>query len=155
MLRNRVLSFVALVLMISLGFKEINSYQLNYIPNRFIAVYTSWSETFSAPEFTVEQGRIDRLQDTESGLELYGWVSDQIDEIYVIGGDLQNGLVSRTLVLPRLDVSQYFADDKLYFSGFEISLEGIKVNEVNCVVAAGANGYQVLFSDSLCAELLG
>ena len=155
MLRNRVLSFVALLLMISLGFKETNSYQLNYIPNRFIAVYTGWSETFSSPEFTVEQGKIDRLQDTESGLELHGWVSGEIDEIYVIGGDLQTNLVSRNLVLPRPDVSQYFDNEKLYFSGFEIVLDGIRVNEVNCVVAAGVNGYQVLFSDSLCAELLG
>ena len=155
MLRNRVLSFVALAFMIFIGFKEISGYQLNYIPNRFIAVYTGWSETFSSPEFTVEQGKIDRLQDTESGLELHGWVSGEIDEIYVIGGDLQSNLVSRNLVLPRPDVSQYFDDGTLDFSGFEIVLDGIRVNEVNCVVAAGANGYQVLFSDSVCAELLG
>ena len=155
MLRNRVLSFVALVLMIFIGFKEISSYQLNYIPNRCIAVYTGWSETFSSPEFTVEQGKIDRLQDTEAGLELHGWVSGEIDEIHIIGGDLQSNLVSRTLVLPRPDVSQYFDDDKLYFSGFEIALDAIKVNEVNCVVASGVNGYEVLFSDSVCAELLG
>jgi len=155
MLSSRVLSFVALVLMISLGFREINSYQLNYIPNRFIAVYTSWSETYSSPELTGEQGSIDRLQDTESGIEIAGWISGEIDEIYLIGGDLQSGLVSRTLVLPRPDVAQYFDNDKLHFSGFEIVLDGMRVNEVNCVIAAGANGYQVLFSDSLCAELLG
>jgi hypothetical protein len=155
MLKNRVLSFVALVLMIFIGFKEISSYQLNYIPNRFIAVYTGWSETFSAPEFTVELGKIDRLQDIESGLEMAGWVSREIDEIYVIGGDLQSNLVSRILVLPRPDVAQYFDNDTLHFSGFEIVLDGIRLNEVNCVVAAGASGYQVLFSDSLCAELLG
>ena len=154
MLKNRVLSFIALVLMILIGFKEINSYQLSYIPNRFIAVYTSWSETFSSAEFTVEQGSVDRLKDTESGLEMTGWVSGEIDEIYVMGGDLQSNLVGRTLVIPRPDIVQYLKNDDLYFSGFEISLDGIKVNEVNCVVIAGANGYQVLFSDSVCAELL-
>jgi hypothetical protein len=84
-----------------------------------------------------------------------GWVSGEIDEVYVIGGDLQSNLVSRNLVLPRPDVAQYFDNEALYFSGFEISLDGIKVNEVNCVVIAGANGYQVLFSDSVCSELLG
>ena len=81
--------------------------------------------------------------------------SAEVDEVFIIGGDLQDSLIGRTLILPSPEVAQKLGDNNLYYSGFEIILDGIKVNEINCVVAAGANGYQVLFSDSLCADLLG
>lgn len=154
MLRTRVVSVLAVFVMVVIGLNEVRNYEVGYVSNRYMAVYSSWSQKFSSTEFESVQGQIDRFQDNESGSEIDGWVSGEVDEIYIVGGDLQNGLIGRTLILPRPDVAQYFDVNNLYYSGFEILLDGIKVNEINCVVAAGANGYQVLFSDSVCSELL-
>lgn len=82
-------------------------------------------------------------------------MTGEVDEIHIIGGDLQKNLVGRTLMLPRPDVAQYFDDENLYYSGFEILLDGIRANEIHCIVAVGANGSRVLLRDSVCAELLG
>jgi hypothetical protein len=155
MLRTRVISVLAVFVMVVIGLIEVRSYEVGYVSSRYIAVYSSWTENFSSTEFKTVQGEIDRFQDNESGSEITGWVSGEVDEVFIIGGDLQNSLIGRTLILPSPDVAQKLGDDNLYYSGFEIILDGIKVNEINCVVAAGANGYQVLFSDSLCADLLG
>jgi hypothetical protein len=155
MLRTRVISLLAVLVMIVSGLNEVRNYKISSVLNRYIPVYSNWGQRFSTKKFELAQGQIDRFQDNESGSEIAGWVSGEVDEIYIVGGDLQNSLIGRTLVLPRPDVAKYFNDDTLYYSGFEILLDGIKVNEINCVVAAGANGYQVLFSDSDCAELLG
>ena len=154
MLRTRVISVLAVFVMVVFGLNEIRNYEVGYVSNRYMAVYSSWGQKFSSTEFENVQGVIDRFRDNESGSEIAGWVSGEVDEVYIIGGDLQNSLVGRTLILPRPDVVQKLDDNTLYHSGFVILLDGIKVNEINCVVAAGANGYQVLFSDSACSELL-
>jgi hypothetical protein len=154
MLRTRVISVLAVFVMVVIGLNEIRNYEVGYVSNRYMAVYSSWGQKFSSTEFETVQGVIDRFQDNETGSEIAGWVSGEVDEVYIIGGDLQNSLIGRTLILPRPDVAQKLDDNTLYYSGFEFLLDGIKVNEINCVVAAGANGYQVLFSDSVCSELL-
>jgi len=154
MLRTRVISVLAVFVMVVIGLNDVRNYEVGYVSSRYIAVYSSWTQKFSSMEFETSQGEIDRFQDNESGSEIIGWVSGEVDEVFIIGGDLQNSLIGRTLILSRPDVAQYFDENDLYYSGFSILLDGIRVNEINCVVAAGTNGYQVLFSDSLCAELL-
>lgn len=155
MLRTRVISVLAVFVMVVIGLNEVRNYEVGYVSSRYIAVYSSWTENFSSTEFKTVQGEIDRVQDNDTGSEIIGWVSAEVDEVFIIGGDLQDSLIGRTLILPSPEVAQKLGDNNLYYSGFEIILDGIKVNEINCVVAAGANGYQVLFSDSLCADLLG
>ena len=151
MLRTRVIRVLAVFVMVVFGLNEVRNHQIGYVSNRYIAVYSSQSQKFSSTAFKLVQGKIDLFQDIDSGSEIAGWVSGEVDEIYIVGGGLQNSLVTRTLILPRPDVAQYFDDDTFYYSGFEILLDGIEVNEINCVVAAGPNGYQVMFGDSECS----
>jgi hypothetical protein len=154
MLKSRVFSIVAIATFVISGILATSRYQPSYSPSRQIPVYSTWNPTINSSSFDLQQGQIDLFGNTDVGIELSGWISNEIDEMYLVGGDLQDGLLTRTVIFPRPDVDEYFNDGSRRFGGFRILLDGIRVDEVNCVVVAGKFGYSVLYSDAACVELL-
>jgi len=130
MLKSRVFSIVAIATFVISGILATSRYQPSYSPSRQIPVYSTWNPTINSSSFDLQQGQIDLFGNTDVGIELSGWISNEIDEMYLVGGDLQDGLLTRTVIFPRPDVDEYFNDGSRRFGGFRILLDGIRVDEI-------------------------
>ena len=145
------------------------------IGNLFLAQFVSYPETASRPVtlavevkkfdskdpslYTLDldnRGSSDSITIAEDSLVLRGWGDPKVDVINIVtakhsSSDSENFTISTTA---RPDVAQYFESPGLEFSGYLISLDKERFEDVLCVYISIDNSARLLYEkdSDLCSR---